>query len=314
MVARIETQESLAGDQAGTVWDELAELHLKLSNCYKRLGRGQISAESPIGYSPTLLEVVNEMLSNKARRRLSDQYLYQLRHCYSLLIAGRSRRALHTFSARELEKWLDSMEASPRTIRGRIQYLRSLWHFAKSRGYVERNPALALDLPVQDHSGPRIHTPEQVRAVLAAARKQGDGTAKALAIRYFGGLRSSELERLDPDTEIRLGDRLIEILAEKTKTRRRRLVSIQDNLASWLALNSPIPGDLEKRITAAWQDAGVEWPRNVTRHSFCSYHLAQFQNAAKTALEAGHSEQMLFSIYRDLVRPTEAEDYWSITP
>jgi hypothetical protein len=58
----------------------------------------------------------------------------------------------------------------------------------------------------------------------------------------------------------------------------------------------------------------VPWPHNVARHSFVSYHLAQFQAANKTALEAGHSEQMLFAHYRALVTPGAAAEFWSIVP
>lgn len=133
----------------------------------------------------------------------------------------------------------------------------------------------------------------------------------------LGTLASAALkacERLEPEKEINLERGRIEITAAKSKTRRRRLVTIHDNLAAWLALEADIPGDLEKRITLVWQKAKVTWPHNVTRHSFCSYHLAQFQNAAKTALQAGHSEQMLFSHYHDLVTPEAAAEFWGIVP
>jgi len=215
-----------------------------------------------------------------------------------------------------MEKWLDSAEVSPRTMRGRIQYIRALFKFAQRRGYVQRNPALALELPREEpkEPGAGIHTPDQVKAVLAAALEQDPGTAKALAIRYFAGLRSAELERLEPEKEINLERRRILITAAKSKTRRHRFVRIQDNLVTWLALEADIPGDLEKRITLVWQKAEVSWPHNVTRHSFCSYHLAHFQNAAKSALQAGHSEQMLFSKYHDLVMPEAAAEYWAIVP
>lgn len=266
--------------------------------------------------SPTVLEVVNEMLNAKARAAISDSYLWQLRHCFTLFSRGRARRPMGSFDARELEKWIESMEVGPRTVRGRIQYVRALFKFAQRRGYVQHNPALALEMPREEpkEPGTTIHTPDQVRAVLVAALAQDPGTAKALAIRYFAGLRSAELERLDAEKEINLERGRIEILASKSKTRRRRLITIQPNLSAWLALEADIPGDLEKRITLVWQKAQVTWPRNVTRHSFCSYHLAQFQNAAKTALQAGHSEQMLFSNYHDLVTPEAAAEYWAITP
>jgi hypothetical protein len=62
------------------------------------------------------------------------------------------------------------------------------------------------------------------------------------------------------------------------------------------------------------QATGINWLSNVTRHSFVSYHLARFQNVGKTALEAGHSEAMLFRHYREIVTPESAEVYFSIFP
>ena len=45
-----------------------------------------------------------------------------------------------------------------------------------------------------------------------------------------------------------------------------------------------------------------------------SYHLAEFQSAGKTALEAGHTEQILFNHYRELVTKEDAAAFWSIVP
>jgi hypothetical protein len=51
------------------------------------------------------------------------------------------------------------------------------------------------------------------------------------------------------------------------------------------------------------------------RHSFASYHLAHFRDAAKLALELGHTDQVLiFRHYRELVKPDEAAKYWNIRP
>jgi hypothetical protein len=60
--------------------------------------------------------------------------------------------------------------------------------------------------------------------------------------------------------------------------------------------------------------SGAPWPANVTRHSFVSYHLAAFENAGKTALEAGHSEAMLFAHYRAVVTETTALEFWALRP
>ncbi|MDP9004635.1 MAG: hypothetical protein M3N12_07580 [Verrucomicrobiota bacterium] len=57
------------------------------------------------------------------------------------------------------------------------------------------------------------------------------------------------------------------------------------------------------------------WPSNDLRHSFASFRLAAIHDAPRVASELGHtSPQMLYSTYRELVRPEEAERYWKITP
>jgi hypothetical protein len=50
------------------------------------------------------------------------------------------------------------------------------------------------------------------------------------------------------------------------------------------------------------------------RHSFISYRVAQVQNVAQVAMEAGNSPRMVFSNYRELVRPADAEKWFGITP
>lgn len=52
----------------------------------------------------------------------------------------------------------------------------------------------------------------------------------------------------------------------------------------------------------------------MTRHSWCSYRLALTENAARTAMEAGHSEAMLLRCYRELVRREVAEEFFGSVP
>jgi integrase len=59
----------------------------------------------------------------------------------------------------------------------------------------------------------------------------------------------------------------------------------------------------------------TRWPNNGLRHSFASYRLAAIHDAPRVASELGHtSPQMLYSTYREVVIPEEAERYWKITP
>jgi integrase len=56
------------------------------------------------------------------------------------------------------------------------------------------------------------------------------------------------------------------------------------------------------------------WKHNALRHSFISYRVAETQNVAQVALEAGNSPQMIFQHYRELVRPKEAKAWFAIGP
>jgi integrase len=128
------------------------------------------------------------------------------------------------------------------------------------------------------------------------------------------------LERLDWK-EIDLQSGLIEVTAAKAKSARRRFVRIQPNLAKWLQPHARLEGSVtppnyRELLNAAREAAKIEeWPQNALRHSFASYYLAKFNDAAALALELGHtSAHLVFQHYRQLVRPKQAERYWNIRP
>lgn len=56
------------------------------------------------------------------------------------------------------------------------------------------------------------------------------------------------------------------------------------------------------------------WKHNALRHSFISYRVAQTQNVAQVALEAGNSPAMIFKHYRELVREAEGRKWFEIKP
>ena len=144
----------------------------------------------------------------------------------------------------------------------------------------------------------------------------------SVAIGMFAGLRASEIGRLDwSDIDVDRG--FIEVGASKTKTARRRLVEISENLSAWLTPhhreNGPVRPPFityRRKFVKALKASGIrEWPDNALRHSFASYHLAAGQDAAATALQLGHTESRnLFAHYRELVRAEDAKAYWQIKP
>lgn len=268
-----------------------------------------------LSQSPTIREAINELLIAKARAGRSDRYLRQLRVSLGSFAKGRGNQPMDSVSVGDVERWLFSQHWKVKTMRGYLGDVRALFNFSVRRGYCKTDPAKGVELPADTASQApvEIHTPDQVQKVLETAREFDLDVLRHLAIRYFCGVRSAEAHRMTEENIF--ADRgFVEIPAMKSKTRRRRLVKIQPCLASWLSLGGTLRPIRPDTIRAAIKLSGVDWPHNVTRHSFVSYHLGKFESAAKTALEAGHSEQILFNHYREVVTREDAENFWAILP
>ena len=77
-----------------------------------------------------------------------------------------------------------------------------------------------------------------------------------------------------------------------------------------------VPANSRKKLDLVRKAAKLaRWPKNGLRHGYASYRLAATHDAPRVASELGHtSPQMLYSTYRELVLPKEAERYWRIEP
>jgi integrase len=191
------------------------------------------------------------------------------------------------------------------------------FNFARERGYSAGNPAEKSARAKVIESAIGILTVEQTARLLESAAPE---LVPYIAIGAFAGLRRAELERLDW-REVDLQAGLIEVTAKKAKSARRRFVRIKPNLAKWLQPYQQLSGNVtppeyRELLDAARGSAGIEqWPHNALRHSFASYHLAQFKDAAALALELGHTNSnLVFQHYRQLVAPKQATRYWKIAP
>jgi len=269
---------------------------------------------SATGESLTLTELANEFLRAKARAGRSAAYLKRLRCSLQSFRKGRASAPVDRVTTRDLEDWVRGGDWSVRTRRNLVADCGIMFSWAIKRGYLARNPAAAVEIGRGAPAAPVVvHSPEQVKSVLEAARRENLDVLRHLAVRYFAGLRTSEALALREEN-LKLDQGLIEVPAAKAKTRRRRLVTIQPNLKAWLALGGELRGISPMTIRQLIRRSGQAWPSNVARHSFISYHLAHFHSAGMTALEGGHSEQVLFAHYRAVETPAAAKEFWSIVP
>jgi integrase len=259
----------------------------------------------------TLGGALTQFLAAKRLSGCRPRYLSQIRCSLgSLVDSGGSSLPLDAIDPARLSLWLDGNGWSARTRAGYLTDAKSFLGWCQRRGWIAGNPASALDRPRAETLSAALHTPEQVQSVLRAAQAQDPPLCRFLALCYFAGLRWSEASRTT-ESDIRGG--YVHVPAERSKTRSRRVVEIQPALESFLSLPGRLPlTNIVRRWKAVREACGVVWPPNVTRHCFCTYHLARFGNAAKTALEAGHAESVLFRHYREAGTKENAVAFWDL--
>ncbi|MGO8836061.1 MAG: tyrosine recombinase XerC [Limisphaerales bacterium] len=281
----------------------------------------------------TVAEVVEEFIADRRSAGCSGIHvndleirLGQFSKAFELPIIG--------VSAPLVQQWIYGLknqktkkDTAARTKENMLRQIVSLFNFARRQKYVPAELALELSeisTPRKQHAPIGIYSPEQMRAILAAA---DEAVAPALAIAAFAGLRLAEVSRLDW-REVRLSEKLIVVGAENAKTAARRLVPISDNLAAWLLPHAKKFGSLNPcneqaenvgnalgdRFERAAARAKVAWKRNGFRHSYISYRVATLKDVPAVALECGNSPQVIFSNYRALATDAEAKAWFSILP
>jgi integrase len=190
---------------------------------------------------------------------------------------------------------------------------------ARARAYTFDNPVEGVEkIKVPNGGSITIFSPDEIANLLAAASPD---FLPVIALGAFAGLRTAEIERLEW-RDIDLSGGFIHINADAAKTASRRLVPIQTNLSAWLATYAKRTGKVWQGTTNALRDAraatvkasGVAWKSNACRHSYISYRLAEIQDAAKVALEAGNSPNVVFKHYRELVKPADALKWFAVSP
>jgi integrase len=215
-----------------------------------------------------------------------------------------------------LNKWLHrTPPLSPFTIKSYTTDLQTFFNFCIKQGWALENPCSKLEPVILDDKPPSIFTVPQIRVLMTQAKEKHPRLIAYLTLALFCGIRPEEIARLDWDS-VNLETKLVEIRTEVSKTRKRRLVTIQPNAVEWLALKGDLPPiNLRKQRAELCAAAGLKWSHDVLRHSFASYHLAMWKDAARTAHELGHySQDMLYRHYRELVTPQAAKEFWEIVP
>lgn len=230
-------------------------------------------------------------------------------------------------------EWLEEEDFGTTTRGNYLRDLSILYNFSLKREWVASIPLVGISRPTPGPGEIRILSPEDTTEFLSTAQKVAPEIVGPLAIKFFAGLRTSELFALDWTM---VNAKQITVQAKTAKTRKRRVVTVSKNLKDWLAKFGEQSGPVTAHTHNAWhrrleaikealneerrtkidvvEALEFRLPSNFARHSFCSYHYARHRNENLTAAEAGNSPKVIFSNYRELVSPETAAMYWKIAP
>jgi integrase len=265
-------------------------------------------------------DLIEEYASARRASGVSQAYLSLVTRYITGFGRFTAGRMLPDLRARDVDDFLRAIPWEPITKNDARYKIVAFANWAKNRGFLPRDwnefdGAMEYIEPVKEVT---IFTPEEMERVLLTMGKHL--ATPFVAIGAFAGLRTAEITRLDwKNVNFERG--FIEVRADTCKTRARRLVPISDNLRAWLqpfaVPSGPVvvtPQSISSVVTRNADIAGVKWKRNALRHSFVSYRLASTNDPARTALEAGHDQTMLFKFYREVVTPEMGAKWFAIMP
>jgi integrase len=244
-----------------------------------------------------------------------------LKHRLNTFAADFGESRLSDITLDELKEWVMDDGWEPRTRVNYLTKISQLYGYAIRHKWADINLTEHIDRPAVDETTPEIFTVEQSKRLLTHANDLG--LLPYIAIGLFAGVRTAEQMRLAGKC-IYLEGRTIVIGADAAKKRSQRIIEMSDALVAWLqpcreALeNGPIYADsmaFRKNKARLLEAAGIaDWPANGLRHSFGSYHLAMFHDAAETSHVMGNSVDMVHRHYKSLVTKADAEKFWSLRP
>lgn len=287
-------------------------LHVAVQAYLKTHGTAEATKSMP------MRTVIHELL-DFARRDKSIRHVKTLRYH---LIPLADDTPIDKITVQMLEQALANPDWSKRTRQNHLVSFVILFNFAQRKGYLPEGKSEAdkLERSALEPKTPEIFTPDEMCRLLDAVPYGG---LAFLVLGAFAGIRAQEICRLEWN-DIDIANKIIKLTRDKTKTKRRRVVPLSENLIEWLRLcahpdqkDGPVvcASSPQKSYTApAAAASGVPWKQNALRHSFVSYHMALEQNAAKTALISGHTQQEAEESYLELVTQEDAKRWFSIFP
>ncbi len=292
----------------------------------------------PSGVSLTVNEAIERYTIQSTEDGLRARSLGDLRSRLRRFAETFGKKSVTAISRSDADQWLRGLKKENGNVYSQVSkhhfkvVISGLFNWMIEKEYSKLNPFASLSTSrrgkelLHDTVLPEILNPDQVAKLMTTAQKEVPAMMAPLAIAFFAGLRTSELQLLRWE-DINFENRLITIRAETAKRRRSRNIDMEPNLIEWLmicrretGLVAPEGHDNRNQFDRVRRKAGFkkgfsDYPPNAARHTYATMALQKYQSANKVALQLGHTTTgLLFDHYRALATPQQAEQYWNIKP
>jgi integrase len=259
-----------------------------------------------------------------ARAGASKQYLADLQALKDRL-PQLGHRIVSTLTPADIESAV--RRETPSVRNSHLRFLRAMFNWSIKRGYLTTNPVAKLEFSVLKRKEVQTYKPEDVQKLLDDCLEHDLELLPYRVFSLFCGIRPrGEMSRLTWD-DINWADHVVKLRASITKKGRARFPVIHNNARQWLEQYRARGGQttglvvgytqkvLDSKLRANHQRTRVKSGKNLARHSFCSFHLAYFNDVNGLCLQSGHqSTQVLWSHYYQAARKEDAERFWSVIP
>ncbi len=272
----------------------------------------------------SLKDATRDYLYMMQVRRLSPEYRAHMETELGRLAACVGEGVdIGSISATDIAKFFAALPLAPRTKENYREHYARFFAWCIKSGFCLHSPMDAMDSIKVAETDPNVMPLEDVRAFFAECMKSNPRVAPFMALAFFAGLRSSQIPRL------KLGDfnfeeRGITMPGATHKTLKRFYVEgHEDNLWEWLEPLRKIKASWRPFADSTFRDwrekiylrAGIEYPHNGARDSFCSYHIALHNDASRTATLLTHrGVNMLYGHYRGKAMKKDAVAYFTVVP
>jgi integrase len=314
---------------AKNAYDALANANLRMSltdavNAYIG-GRSAMSASTS---AKKIQEAYDEYYASKADGADKDK----TKATVGRWAGGCNGRQLVSVTAREMSAYLEKNfgDRKPKTYNSHLRYLKTFfnWCCKDEREYLAKNPIKSLENRPEPWEEPEYMKPVDVERLfrLLEAHKADRPELLAYAVvNFFCGCRAIEIQRMasDPDAaKINIEGETVRIAKAKgyQQGKRPRAFPIHPTALAWmksfdfLAALAKVSKGTQKEIYDLARENGIPMFHNCGRHTFITYHVAAYNDPAKTTAMVGTSEKMRADNYCGLAEKKDGEAYFKILP